>query len=533
MKKRARKIWALLLGAAMILSVFAGCGTKVDESVDSERKEQKEENENSDVAGDSKEEDSKADISEHVDLTLYLVGDEAADTPEIYAKVSDILEEKLNCSLTVKWISWAESEKYSMLFSGGEDFDMIFTASQWMNYESTVALDGFYPMTEEFIQTYAPDVWETLPEMAWDQAKMGGTAYMVPNYLNEFGQEVLAVRGDLMEKYDFETISNWDEYVAFQKACAADGIYGSRGNLWWTYFQSEGMYVTGGTPIGGELILYNTQDPTDTNFYYALEWDGFTDYCHQMKELVDAGAWSRDQMNVVDERQDGLLNGTTALLVWNAKACYTHAKTANAEHPEWKMTLVDPIADQPKRVNSYTNAGIGINKNSKNPERAMMVINEMFSNQEIQDLTMLGIEGKNWEDVGDNQYKLLDQSGYAYDSNCNWGWRNQNLFRSEYVENRSKLDDVFVEITDSFNANVKDAHVYDGFSFDPTNVSTQVAAVTAANDLYGSPLTYGLVDDVDKTLEDYRKALEDAGIQDILDELNAQAEAFRAEKGME
>ena len=35
--------------------------------------------------------------------------------------------------------------------------------------------------------------------MAWEQAKIDGQIYMVPNYANEFGQEVLAVRGDLME----------------------------------------------------------------------------------------------------------------------------------------------------------------------------------------------------------------------------------------------------------------------------------------------------------------------------------------------
>ena len=35
--------------------------------------------------------------------------------------------------------------------------------------------------------------------MAWEQAKIDGQIYMVPNYANEFGQEVLAVRGDLLE----------------------------------------------------------------------------------------------------------------------------------------------------------------------------------------------------------------------------------------------------------------------------------------------------------------------------------------------
>ena len=116
---------------------------------------------------------------------------------EVYAKINEILEEKLNCSLNVEFLSWGEHDtKYSLLFSSQEDFDLIFTASSWCHYEQTVSLGGFAPLSEDFIKAYAPDIWEVVPEMAWEQAKIDGQIYMVPNYANEFGQEVLAVRGD-------------------------------------------------------------------------------------------------------------------------------------------------------------------------------------------------------------------------------------------------------------------------------------------------------------------------------------------------
>ena len=79
---------------------------------------------------------------------------------------------------------------------------------------------------------------------------------------------------------------------------------------------------------GGELVLYNTQDPEDTDLYYILDWDGFADYCKQMKELADMGAWSSDVLNSSDERQTGLLTGRTASMVWNLGSCLNYAKQA-------------------------------------------------------------------------------------------------------------------------------------------------------------------------------------------------------------
>ena len=57
-----------------------------------------------------------------------------------------------------------------------------------------------------------------------------------------------------------------------------------------------------------------------------------------------------------------------------------------------------------------------------------------------------------------------------------------------------------------------------------------MAAVEANIETYYNPLDNGLVDDVDATIEQFRAALESAGIQDVLDELERQKEEFIAAK---
>lgn len=55
-----------------------------------------------------------------------------------------------------------------------------------------------------------------------------------------------------------------------------------------------------------------------------------------------------------------------------------------------------------------------------------------------------------------------------------------------------------------------------------------MAAVDAALATYYDPLVNGLVDDVDATLEQFRAAMESAGIRDILAEMESQAAAYVA-----
>ena len=130
--------------------------------------------------------------------------------------------------------------------------------------------------------------------------------------------------------------------------------------------------------------------------------------------------------------------------------------------------------------------------------------------------------------VGDDQYKVIDESGYGVSSNCNWGWNNADITRTEYIEDRTALDDKYDEMKAEWEANIKPSHVLEGFTFDNTNVASQVAAVEANIETYYNPLVNGLVDDVDATIEQFRAALESAGIQDVLDEMERQKEEFIA-----
>ena len=527
MKKNFKKATALLLSAAMAAGMLVGCGSSDKGSTGGSTTGGS--TTGGSNAGGSATGGAGIDLSQPVELTMYLLGDRTTDFDEVYGEINKILAEKLNTTVKVEFLSWGEHDtKYSMLFAGGEDFDLIFTASGWAHYESTVAMEGFYPLSEEFIQTYAPDIWEVVPEVAWSQARIDGEIYMVPNFQTEFTQEILAVRGDLMKKYGFDQINNWDELYDFCMACAADGQYVSQGGPWGQYYQTYGLTTING--FTNEMFLYHTMESGDLEVTYLLDWDGFADYCHQAKELADAGAWSSDVLNSTEERQDGLLNGRTATMTWNIGTCYTYASEANKNHSDWNVTLVDTVPNLDKKTGSFINNGVAINAASKNKERAMMVLNEFYTNPAINDLARFGIEGKHWRAIGDDQYEEIDESNFGVDGNCNWGWMNDTIRREPYVANRTPLDDTYDAMMESWRNNIKAEHPYDGFTFNRTPVETQMSAVEAVLGKYYNQLINGIVDDVDATIAAYAKDLETAGINAVRTELEKQLSEYLASK---
>ncbi len=517
-KHLSKKIIMAFLTTALTLSTLSGCGK------------------NGNSSGTGKRTEGMVyhgqDVSEPLELTMYLIGDKAADFDKVYEKVNEILKKKVNATLNVKYLPWASHDtKYSLLFSSGEDFDLIFTASGWGHYEDTVAKNGFYAMDEDFRKTYAPDIQALLPEIAWEQAEINKQVYMVPNYQHEYGMEVVGVRGDLMEKYHYSDITSPTELEAFLRDVAKNEKdlkpLGSRngGDLAGYFFYPKQYPLMGGSL--GLLFTYNINDNDDSSITYTIDTDDFMNYAKKMREFYKAGFWSADTLSSTEARSDSWQQGRAAIMSWNIGTVTRLAREMNAAHPDWKATFVDPLSTNKKQFNAYINNGVGINAASKYPERAMMVINELMTDKEVYDLTSLGIEGVHWEAAENNTYKSLPASeNFPANGTCNWGWFNMDLMRSEYVENKDDVYEKQRKTIEDWNKKAADPHPYVTFSFNNENVKTETANVNSIISKEFDPICAGLTDDPEKAVEDLRKHLNAAGIQKIYDEIKKQAEAF-------
>jgi putative aldouronate transport system substrate-binding protein len=123
------------------------------------------------------------------------------------------------------------------------------------------------------------------------------------------------------------------------------------------------------------------------------------------------------------------------------------------------------------------------------------------------------------------QYETTDRTGdYGVNANCNWGWSNQNLIRSQYVASPTDADKKYDEILARWNTMIKPQHPLDSLSFDKSNVTSELAMVDSIIAEYYTPLLSGMAGDVPTAIAKLREQLEQAGIQKIYDEFKAQAE---------
>lgn len=507
-----KKVVSLLLTATMAATLFSGCGQPASQSTSS--------------GGEVNSEEQK-------ELIMYLLGDRATDFDLVYDEVNEILTDEINTTLKVNFLSWAEHDtKYSLLFSSGENFDLIFTASNWGHYETTAAKNGFYQLTEDFIQTYAPEIWEAVPSDAWNQAKVNGKIYMVPSNIKEYEEVVIGIRGDLMENYGMEDITSMDELEAYfdQVVAQEEGMtpLGTQGAaLQWPYLlYQRGRNVVRGVP--SILFTYEYVDPDNMEIEYLVDSPDFLEYARTMKEWYEKGYWTADAISSTDTSYDNWLQGKSAAMAWNLGSVVTYAREMEKTHPEWKPTFVVLSPDQPKAMSPYINNGMAINAASQNKERSMMVLNQLMTNKELQNITAYGIEGVHWKAVGDTEYDLISEnnSRYPADGSCNWGWSNEEIKRTLYVAEDDYLSQKMNETRAQWDENTKETHILSTFSFNEEKVKSEVAVVNTVVSQYLTPISLGMVDDVDAAVAEFAQKLEEAGIQKIYEEVKKQTAEF-------
>lgn len=210
----------------------------------------------------------------------------------------------------------------------------------------------------------------------------------------------------------------------------------------------------------------------------------------RLKDWKDRGFWSKNAVVNTQNNTESFLAGKSALALCNintAKSIYAQMMT---EHPDWDIRVFDAQEGVPPVLNSYLANGMSIFSKSRHPERALMALDYLRNDQEVNNLFCYGIEGKHWEASGEHGLVSLPaSSNYAYDSNCNWGVRNDAYWRvvEGGIPNLEELNNAWKDAARSSR--------YQTFVFDDSNVKNEIAAITEIFNTDYKLLGLGFTDD--------------------------------------
>ena len=369
-----------------------------------------------------------------------------------------------------------------------------------------------------------------MPKVSWDQAKVNGKLYMVPNNNVEVNDKVILYREDLRKKYNLSAINSPETYAEYLKTIAEKekGIlpYGAKPGDGWKWHELDQATLEQQNEwnvVDMSLPLAYKMDDSTGKIFNVFDTPEVKDLIVYYKDLADHGAWSKNIVsNKNDVWQDIKAGKVASYAAPNLGTAGSNLAEMRRDNPGLEVAIADITPDKKKIAAISTQNGIAIHATSKNPERSLMLIDLLQNDKEIHDLTMYGIAGVNYAAEGDDKYSA-GPAAQNYTGFSNWGWNSPlNRKDSSYPK---EADDIFTQWT---------SKIYhfplETFVFDDSKVKSEVSSVSNVMLRYGIPLEYGLFKDVDKGRTELLEQLKAAGIDKVEREMQLQVDAFLSQK---
>ncbi len=461
----------------------------------------------------------------YVKLKYVNYGDKPAsgNYDQVWAKINEMLLQDINAEIEVEWLGADSGNKLNLKYAAQEVFDFAYDAN-WLNHANNAAANAFRAITPEEIHQYMPLIEEQLPSIAWEEAKTNGQIFTIPSINMGFSYRVALIRGDLREKYGIEPLKTYEDLVNYCKTVVAGegNIYGFKPVDGWLDLLQKNQWEA--VSSVARDVYYDAAKAKDGVYevFSAQYTDEYVEFCKNRREMYEAGIWAADAISDATDIGTMFANGLTCAYIDNVGTVSSRANAWSVEHPEWKLEVYNLFPENLTVYAGFTADSTSINRLAENPERTMMAMNLLQGDPRYNHLINYGIEGVNYEVTADGRRVALQaDEANTYDPGCNWQFVNSVIEIPQ-----ADLYTGIQEIKETFKANAIETP-FSIFTFDKTGLETEVANVTAVFSEY-TALEYGMVEDVEEAVEDFRKALDAAGMPKLIEACNAQLAAATA-----
>ena len=502
MKKR---ILAAMLTLSMVVSMTA-CG-------------------NSDAGGSKDSAKNNGNGDEPYTVTMVLNGSTQPDEERIEQKINEILEPELNANLDIVVLPWASaSQQLQLMLSGDEKIDVFYTnatnAVQYMNAGQIMDMS-------ELIDKYGTNIKQIYGEDIAKINQMEGFVYGVPNQIERGSIPAIFMRKDLVEKYNIDTTQikePKDLESVFETVKAGEP------DMTMLYSSSEsdapltrlfrGDTLSDSNYLG---VLMDQTNSTKLENFFATDW--FKDTTTMLHNWYQKGYISQDAGTNTENWRTVCKAGNLFSLFF----AYHPGTPVEFESSTGYDFEIVPFYNEPIiNSSSYNGVTFSIAQNSENPEKTMEVLDYIYGSSEIMNLLNWGEQDKDYviEDADNGIINFpegitSDNAGY----NLNLGWELPNQF---IAYKWTGSDPQLWEKMEEFNGSAKSSKAV-GFLFDSSNCSSEIAALSNIVKQYSGAL-YSGSGDPDELIPELLEALDDAGINEVIQAKQEQLDAFLAAK---
>ncbi len=549
MKKRTI---CLLLAMIMVLSiVLAGCSKTAETPAADETPATTEPAETTDNTETPEAPEETAEPAlEQKTIQLMITGaGKQANSDKVWAAFNELLQQYVP-NTTVEFIDvpFEEySEKFSQVLASGEGVDLAWTG--WLINKPQNIADGNLMPLDDLLAEYGQGIVDILGEEVVEihRNAADGKLYYLPSWQGLCGErrgwlvvtEIAELAGDTWIEDTEAALNKWrnnysgiedfqavldqaTKYLAAAKEAGklGAGINTGRAFGWSMY---NGMYSFLG--VGGAEIGITYCDGTFT-VKDGVAGEHYKLYAKTMADWYKEGYIRSDIMSVdtstLTTPKNGEITDTTYVF-----SCDPYLTEADQE-----AAIADAGMDMtylPIEENAYLILGgdtsYAIPYCADEPERAMMVLNAIYSQPDLYNTLIYGIEGEDYTKNADGTIttSYVGASPTADDSYGIQRWiigSCKNALINNGTDPNYYADLEALEETARVNP-------FLNFTFDRTNVEGICASILNVYYEYGPQLDNGVAgDNWEELYNNYMAARKDAGIEELVTEFQNQLNAY-------
>lgn len=400
-----------------------------------------------------------------------------------------------------------------MNIASGGDIDLLYVG--YINrYDDLVPKEVLYPI-KKFIDN--SELKNEIPDYVLEDITMNDEIYAVPNMQMLASQREITIKKDLAEKYklDIKSIRSTDDIEPFLETIRDNepDLYPFSTASGLESFQSYDDEKIVDSVIEG--IGVSDRFDNKLVLYVSAFTDEYKSKAEKMHEWFNKG-YIRDDVLFVNDDNEDRRNGKYAVMTGAYKPGGIEENNARNNYEIIQAVITKPTT----RIGSAKMTMTGIYSKSKNPEKAFQVIELMNTDKELYNLAAFGIEGVHYNKIAENRIKLTPNSGYLMSP-----WAVGCQFNAYFVDDQRDDD---WELTKELNDDSIKSKLY-GFTFDRSNVKTEVMQVINTYKKYFNAISCGALDP-NSYWDKYTEEMEDAGIEKVIAEATVQLEEFLKKK---
>lgn len=498
--KRSKKLLAILLATVLSTSVLAGCGSSSSEN-------------------STKSTKGNPDEIVYAYVTFNKLPN-SSQLQNVENAIDKITVPKINVKVKLKPLSVSNySQQVSLAMQSGEQLDVFHTLgdlNQYMSKNELAPLD-------DLLNKYGKETKDIIGSAFLKTTESNGKTYAIPSYKGVAIAPNLVYRTDIMQALgvdpsSIKSIDDLDALFAKVKekypnmtpvAPTNQGYSGVLATLTGVDYLTDDLFKPTAVLVG---------DNTKVQDYY--ETDAFKEKIKVAKDWYNKGYLSKDAATT----------STLATELISADKCFSYiasyaGKESGAQISALtgkKMGMVR-LAQPYLSTTSVNAVSWGIASTSKKQEAAMKFLNLTYSNKDVVNLLVYGIEGQDYVKTDKDHLKYpngKDSNSVPYTAALSCGIIG-NQFNQYSLEGQSTAD---LKLMENENKNSAMSKAF-GFTFDSSNVKTEYSAVMNVINQYLPGLNCGSLDP-NTELPNFIKKLKEAGMDTIVKEKQKQLDQW-------